>query len=125
MACGFMGKTMPRAHNFTRKQRAEIALRAAGCCEKCGARLKVGEGEADHVLPVELGGESTVENGQWLCSPCHREKTTIDVRGMRKAERVRDTHIGAKIRSGGFPKRPRQTPATGPIRKWAAWRQEP
>lgn len=86
---------MPRLHNFTRKQRAEIALRAGGCCERCGARLKIGEGDADHILPVELGGESTVENGQWICRPCHKSKTADDIRQIRKADRQRDRHTGA------------------------------
>lgn len=85
---------MPRAHNFNRKKRALIALRAGGCCEKCHAKLKVGEGEADHILPVELGGESEVENGQWLCRVCHRVKTTDDIQCMRKAERMHDKHHG-------------------------------
>lgn len=57
---------MTRAHNFDRKQRAQICLRANGRCEKCHAKLKAGEGEADHILPVELGGESEIGNGQWL-----------------------------------------------------------
>jgi 5-methylcytosine-specific restriction endonuclease McrA len=86
---------MSRAHNFKRKDRAKIALRANGRCEKCGAKLKVGEGDADHILPVELGGESVIENGQWLCTPCHKSKTADDIRRMRKAERQRDRHIGA------------------------------
>jgi 5-methylcytosine-specific restriction endonuclease McrA len=90
---------MSRAHNFKRKDRAKIALRANGRCEKCGAKLKVGEGDADHILPVELGGESVIENGQWLCTPCHKSKTADDIRRMRKAERQRDRHIGAKAPS--------------------------
>lgn len=99
---------MPRAHNFTRKQRAEIALRAGGCCEKCHAKLKVGEGEADHILPVELGGESETENGQWLCNVCHKSKTATDIRQIRKADRMRDKHTGAwpksrtPLKSRGF-----------------------
>lgn len=95
---------MARPHNFTRKQKAEIALRAGGCCEKCGARLKAGEGDADHVLPVELGGESEISNGQWLCRPCHKGKTADDVRAIRKSDRQRDKHSGA-VRPGGFNKR--------------------
>jgi len=85
---------MARAHNFTRKQRAEISLRAGGCCEKCGAKLKAGEGDADHVLPVELGGESEVSNGQWLCKVCHKGKTATDVRAIRKSDRQRDKFRG-------------------------------
>jgi 5-methylcytosine-specific restriction protein A len=32
---------------FPRKVRAAVFLRAGGCCEGCGARLKTGEGEVD------------------------------------------------------------------------------
>lgn len=119
---------MTRAHHFTRKQRAELALRAKGCCELCGARLKVGEGEADHILPVELGGESTLANGQLLCKPCHNGKTATDVQRMRKAERQRDRHTGAirpkgTMQSAGFPPRQKQqNAASSPLRKQAAWR---
>ena len=85
---------MTRLHNFTRKDRAMIAMRANGCCEMCGARLKVGEGDADHILPVALGGESTIANGRWICRPCHREKTANDIGMIRKAGRQRDRHTG-------------------------------
>jgi 5-methylcytosine-specific restriction endonuclease McrA len=61
--------------------------------------LKVGEGQADHVLPVELGGESAIENGQWLCHPCHKPKTADDIRRIRKADRMRDRHTGAMPKS--------------------------
>lgn len=106
---------MPRAHNFSRNQRAEIALRANGRCEKCGAKLKTGEGQADHVIPVEMGGPSEIENGEWLCVPCHKAKSADDVRRIRKSDRQRDRHIGAikpkgTIRSRGFPKRERTGP---------------
>lgn len=84
-----------RAHNFSRKQRAEIALRAGGCCEECGARLKIGEGDADHILPVEMGGESDITNGQWLCKGCHKGKTASDIRVIRKSDRQRDNFTGA------------------------------
>ena len=57
---------MPR-FEFTRKQRLEIWQRANGCCEKCSAKLKVGEGEFDHRIAQGYGGENTVENGQLLC----------------------------------------------------------
>lgn len=121
---------MTRAHNFTRKQKAEMALRANGCCQICGMRLKTGEGDADHILPVELGGESEIENGQWICRPCHKAKTAKDIGMMRKAERQRDRHTGiirpaGTIKSAGFPPRPKQkNRASAPVQKWAAWRPE-
>jgi 5-methylcytosine-specific restriction protein A len=112
-----------RAHNFTAKQRVEIALRANGRCEACGAKLKPGEGQADHVIPVAMGGESVVSNGQWMCSPCHLEKTTkADVPGVAKAKRRQARDIGAirpagKIKSAGFAKPAPRRKATAPVEK--------
>lgn len=80
---------------FSRKVRAQAHLRANGCCEACGARLKVGEGEYDHILACELGGEATLENCRLICTPCHKAKTAADVRRIRKADRQRDKASGA------------------------------
>jgi len=86
---------MSKRMEFSRKVRAEVHLRAKGCCEGCGARLKLGEGEYDHELPDALGGEPTAENCRLLCRVCHKEKTASDVRRIRKADRQRDRHVGA------------------------------
>lgn len=89
---------------FSRKVRAAAFLRANGCCESCGAKLKVGEGEVDHILPDALGGEPTLENAQVLCRVCHKPKTAEDVRRIRKADRQRDKLSGAyKPRSRPIP----------------------
>lgn len=114
---------MPRAHNFTRKQRAEIALRAGGKCEKCGAHLKTGEGQADHVLPVEFGGASEIENGEWLCVPCHKIKTAGDVRAIRKGDRQRDRHIGAVKPKGTIPRPPKAPKPTSKTDQLRAMRE--
>lgn len=93
---------------FTRKQRLEIWVRAKGCCEGCGARLKAGEGDYDHRIAQAHGGENTVENGQLLCRPCHGKKTGNDKGITEKLKRIRDKHTGvyppskAKIQSRGF-----------------------
>ncbi|WP_336057330.1 HNH endonuclease [Nitratireductor sp. CH_MIT9313-5] len=93
-----MGKRL----EFSRKVKRQIIERAGGCCERCSAKLKAGEGEVDHILPSELGGEATPSNGQLLCRPCHREKTTRDVRMIRKSDRMRDKHTGAMKRKSSF-----------------------
>ena len=85
---------MSRA-NFTRKTLRQGYLRAHGCCEKCGAALKQGEGEGDHIVPADNGGGNDLANLQILCRVCHAEKTVKDVKGMRKAERARDKASGA------------------------------
>lgn len=99
---------------FSRKTRAEVFLRAKGMCEKCGAKLKTGEGEYDHIVPAFLGGDNTVDNAALLCVPCHRgvgAKTADDQRIIAKVKRLKAKHDGTfppsqfKLRSRGFAKR--------------------
>ena len=88
---------------FSRKTRVIAFERCAGKCEKCGMRLKVGEGEYDHILPAAFGGEATIENCQVLCVPCHRGpggKTAQDVKAIRKSDRIRAKHTGAMPKKG-------------------------
>jgi 5-methylcytosine-specific restriction protein A len=99
---------MPR-REFSRKIRTAAIERAGGKCQQCGAALKPGEAEVDHILPSELGGEPVLANAQCLCRVCHAAKTANDVRRMRKADRQRDKANGAirpagKIQSRGFVK---------------------
>lgn len=103
---------MPRASEFSKKVRGLAFARCKGKCEKCNAILKVGEGEYDHVIPLALGGESTLDNCQVLCRPCHRDpgaKTAEDVKRIAKAKRVEALHHGitqpaGNIQSPGFVK---------------------
>lgn len=97
---------------FTKKQRADIWLRAAGYCEGCKAKLKVGEGEYDHVIPFALTRDTSIANGQLLCRVCHSGKThQADRPRISKAERQRAKHLGiwpkskTKLKSRGFEKR--------------------
>ena len=90
---------MSERREFSRKIRAIVFLRAGGCCERCGARLKSGEGEIDHVIPCALGGDATADNAVLLCRPCHKPKTADDIRRIRKADRQRDRHTGAMPKS--------------------------
>jgi len=108
--------------DFPRKIKAQAILRANGCCEKCSAKLKVGEAEVDHVLPDALGGEPVLGNAEVLCRICHAEKTATDIGRIRKADRQRDRHTGAlakssQIRSAGFAPRPAQKRASAPLMK--------
>jgi 5-methylcytosine-specific restriction endonuclease McrA len=53
-------------------------------CRKCGAMQNL---EADHIVPVRHGGQSTFENGQTLCRECHRRKTYYE-------EWIKSRHAG-------------------------------
>jgi len=102
---------MAKRKEFTRKTRQQIIDRANGKCENkaCGAVLKTGEGEVDHILPCALGGDNSPANGRLLCKVCHKPKTKVDVQKTRKADRQRDKSTGAirskgKLKSRGFDK---------------------
>lgn len=97
---------------FTRKQRLEIWTRANGHCEGCGAKLKVGSGEYDHVIPFEISRDSSVSNAQLLCGICHGTKTAkSDAPTIAKVKRIHAKHNGLyppsprPLQSRGFPKR--------------------
>ncbi len=91
---------------FPRSVRRDVFLRANGCCEACGAKLKTGEGEVDHILPDALGGEPTIDNAQLKCRICHRAKSAEDICRIRKADRMRDKASGAWPKSKfKWPKR--------------------
>ena len=99
---------------FTRKIKQSAIERAAGHCEKCKAVLKPHEAEVDHILPDVLGGEPILANAQVLCRVCHAEKSAIDVRRTRKADRQRDKASGAvrpssKLATRDKPKQPKES----------------
>lgn len=81
---------------FSRKVRNQVFDRANGRCEnkRCGAILKPGEGEYDHILPAELGGDASVANCMLICRPCHKAKTAQDIKRIRKSDRQRDKARG-------------------------------
>ena len=53
--------------------RQRVALRDSWICQICG-KIAL-EGEADHVVPLHLGGSNSDANLQWLHEDCHRLKS--------------------------------------------------
>jgi hypothetical protein len=51
--------------------RQAVFRRDGGRCVECGSDFDI---QYDHVIPVALGGSSTVANLQILCAPCNRQK---------------------------------------------------
>jgi len=63
--------------------RNEVWRRDEGKCVQCGSRLRL---EFDHIIPVALGGSSTVRNLQLLCESCNRSKgATLGRNGIATA----------------------------------------
>lgn len=77
---------------------ARVKLRvyhkAKGQCAIC--TIVSLSGQYDHIIPLILGGGHRETNLQWLCVPCHKGKTKLDVKLKAKVARVRSKHIGIK-----------------------------
>ena len=64
--------------DFTREQKEAILKRDGYKCVICGKGIEDGvELHVDHIKPRYLGGESTIENGQTLCSQHNFIKKTL------------------------------------------------
>jgi 5-methylcytosine-specific restriction endonuclease McrA len=61
----------PRREPIPRDLRRTVWDRDGGACVQCGERFEL---QFDHVIPVALGGATSVENLQVLCGPCNRAK---------------------------------------------------
>lgn len=57
------------------------------CCKFCKDKIKLypfPNCDADHIIPVHLGGKTTVNNMQLLCVQCHRQKSASESRQVVK-----------------------------------------
>ena len=72
--------TARRGSSSERAKRRSRTLRRDGYrCVACGVVDKTGAAlEADHVVPLEIGGSHDLENMQTLCKPCHAVKTRAE-----------------------------------------------
>ena len=59
---------------FNPEQRKKIYEKSLGYCQSCGIELSETNFHADHIVPYSQGGQTTLENGQALCTACNRKK---------------------------------------------------
>jgi len=60
-----------RREAVPRELRRAVFERDGGCCVECGARFDL---QYDHVIPLALGGATTLANLQILCEGCNGRK---------------------------------------------------
>lgn len=93
-----------------------IFEREGGICHLTGVKIQPGdEWDADHKIPLILGGEHRESNLFPALREAHRKKTKAEVAVKSKIAAVRQKHLGIKapkqkITSAGFPKRQREKP---------------
>lgn len=62
---------------FDETQRRVIYRKNKGVCQGCGKKCEWNDYQADHIVPWSQGGETTIENGQVLCSSCNKKKGAL------------------------------------------------
>jgi 5-methylcytosine-specific restriction endonuclease McrA len=62
----------PRREPIPREMRRAVFDRDGGRCAECGSNFDL---QYDHIIPVALGGATSVENLQLLCADCNRQKS--------------------------------------------------
>ena len=68
----------PELEDFTPTQREDIFERDNYRCVMCGKGQRDGvEIQADHIIPKDLGGKATIENGQTLCATHNFRKKNL------------------------------------------------
>lgn len=83
--------------SLTQLQRAAIFERFGGLCHLCEQKIQVGQPwDAEHVIPLAMGGEDGGDNLRPAHKACHSTKTAADVAAIAKVKRVRAKHLGAR-----------------------------
>jgi 5-methylcytosine-specific restriction endonuclease McrA len=62
---------VPRRQPISEEVKLAVFQRDGGRCVQCGSNFDI---QYDHIIPVAMGGSSTVENLQILCATCNQRK---------------------------------------------------
>jgi len=89
---------------FSTRTKRAASDRANGSCECCGVSLSLQAIRFDHIIPWEISHDSTANNCQILCVPCHSKKTrNNDIPCIAKTRHIADRHRGLKSAKRPFP----------------------
>ena len=66
-----------KRRKYSDEERRIIYNKSGGRCELCGVRLLFEEMTVDHIIPLSMGGEDSMDNLQTACYACNQFKRNI------------------------------------------------
>lgn len=70
-------KAKIKRRSYSDEERKIIYNKSGGRCELCGQRLLLRNMTLDHIVPLSMGGEDSMENLQTACYACNQFKSNI------------------------------------------------
>lgn len=96
-------QTVTSRRSLSPTKRAQLFQAASGVCHICEQKIQIGQAwDAEHKIPLALGGADDESNMAPAHKVCHAPKTVEDVVTIARAKRRALKHIGIKKRSS-FP----------------------
>lgn len=72
----------PEPRKFlNKKSKLEVLARQKNRCRFCESKITLEpycNADADHIIPINYGGKTNLDNIQLLCVGCHRHKTSLE-----------------------------------------------
>lgn len=99
-------KRIPKAKWERIRARARVVLDYR--CQACGNG--VDKLELDHIVPVAFGGSNALDNLQWLCVQCHKEKTKADAKIGHERYKRATLEVGGQVGRPRYVRRRPQRP---------------
>ena len=69
--------------NISAQTKLRLVMRQNNKCNMCDAPLKENHWDVDHVVPWAESLDNSDENLQILCLPCHRTKSTTQIKARK------------------------------------------
>ena len=74
-----------RKRELSEPEKVQVKKRDGQQCLCCGAKGKGIRLQIDHIIPYNLGGDTSIENSQTLCSVCNRDKKLNELNFLQTA----------------------------------------
>lgn len=75
---------MNERKKLTADERQRVYIKFGGHCAYCGCDITIKDMQADHVVPLHLGGADNISNLYPACRACNHYKSTFTVEKFRE-----------------------------------------